>query len=324
MPANISFINGQAEAATALTPAWWDVGSANVLPFVPNSEQMIEEAHLDWTVAKRPIFDHNGDRINGYSVTTREDTGKHLGIVGNRYQVVQNREAFNFLDSLLMDEILKYESAGALRGGRTIWALARIPSVDEVAEGDTLNRYVLWLNSHDGCGAIYAIPTSVRVVCSNTARLAIAGHVGIRHCGNIKDKLKRAHEILSQADERFTLFRDQGRLLASTTANATQTSEYLRTLFPEPEESGRGRTNWQRKLAEITKTQDNDRQNLPSIKGTWWSLYNAVSEAIDHGDIFRFRGGDDARNENRMLSVMTGNGADLKSRAFDLAVAMAG
>jgi len=251
------------------------------------------------------------------------DTGDHLGVVSDSYRVVQNAEGFQFLDDLLQDGVMSYESAGALRGGRTVWALARMPSVDTIADGDTVHRYCLWLNSHDGTGAIYAIPTSVRVVCANTAALAIRGQRGIRHIGDMNAKLKQAHYLLSQADHQFSDFREKGQLLANRKYSRLDAKQFINTLIPEPEESGRSLPIRERKVDEVRKTLRNERQSLPSIKGTWWSLYNAVSEAVDHGGFYSFRGSVRARAENRMTSILMGSGADFKRQAFNLAYDMA-
>ena len=124
--------------------------------------------------------------------TVRTDSGDVLGVVGKRYRIVQNRDAFGFLDSLLQDGIMKYESAGALRGGRQVFLLARMPSVDEIVPGDNSLRYVLFSTSHDGTAAIHAVPTSVRVVCANTLRIATASSVGFRHTDDVKAKLDSA------------------------------------------------------------------------------------------------------------------------------------
>ena len=321
MPAEISFIDGIAEAAFALKPAWWDVADEYTLDHVPTSEEMIEAAHLDWEVETQPIFDNDGRHIPGYATTIRSDTGLHLGVMSDSYRVVQNREAFQFLDSLLQDGILKYESAGALRGGRTVWVLARMPSIDTVADGDELQRYILWLNSHDAAGSLFAIPTSVRVVCANTAALAIRGQQGIRHVGDMDTKLRQAHWLLSQADERFTDFRDKAKLLAQARYTKEQATEYISTLVPTPLKEGRSTTIHNRKVDAIRKALRSERNQFPAIRGTFWSLYNSVSEAVDHGQFYAFKGN---KAESRMSSVLVGDGAEFKRRAFDLALKMAG
>ncbi len=319
MPAEISFINGKAEAAFALKPAWWDAASEYVLDHVPNSDEMIKAAHLDWDVELQPIYDHAGNHIPGHATSIRQDTGLHLGVMSDSYRVVQNPDAFSFLDGLLQDGVMKYESAGALRGGRTVWALARMPSVDQIAEGDDLNRYVLWLNSHDAKGALYAIPTSLRIACSNSAALAIRGQRGIKHVGDMTAKLQQAHALLSQADQQFTDFRDKAQVMARSRYSREQANDYIATLLPKPEQEGRSATIHERKVESIRSAFRSERNQLPSIRGTFWSLYNSVSEAVDHGQFYAFKGN---RAESRMQSVLMGPGADFKRQAFDLAFNM--
>jgi len=323
MAANISFFDGKKEFATALKPAWHDPAGECVLNHVPNSEEMIKAAHLDWHVDTRPIYDGQHNLIEGYSCTVRTDTGLHLGIMSDKYQVVQNREAFSFLDSLLQDGVMKYESAGALRGGRTIWALGRLPSVDQIAEGDDVIRYCLWLNSHDALGSLFCIPTSVRVVCANTAALAISGKNGIRHVGKMDEKLRQAHKVLSQADKLFTGYADNGRMLAEKKYSKEDANQYIETLIPTPEKEGRSTAIRERKVQAVRKAFASERNQLPSIKGTWWSLLNSVTEAVDHHQFFSFKGSGRTRLERRMESVLMGPGAEFKQKAFDLALAMA-
>ena len=321
MAHEISNVNGIDECAFALKPAWHGLGT--VLDNVPNSEEMIRAAHLDWTVEMQPIRTVSGIDVPETFATVRTDCNAVLGVVGSRYQIVQNRESFDFLDSLLQDGIMRYESAGALRGGRIVWVLARLPSVDTIAEGDDSLRYVLFSTSHDGSASIHAIPTSVRVVCANTLRIATAEDFGFRHTGNVASKLEEARRYLSQFDSAFTLYRDKARILAERRYTPAQAKEYINTLFPEvsAEESKRGHTIRENRVEEVRQNFANNRQRLPSIAGSFWALFNAVTETIDHS--LKSQNLDHAGRETKMLSVIDGNGAEFKSRAFDLALTMA-
>jgi hypothetical protein len=89
-----------------------------------------------------------------------------LGIVGDRYRIVQNHEAFQFVDQLIGSQ-LQFETAGSLCGGRRVWVLARLPEQIEVG-GDPVRPFVLLMNSHDGSTAVIAATTPVRLVCQNT------------------------------------------------------------------------------------------------------------------------------------------------------------
>lgn len=315
------------EAMYANNPAWHGLGTIFDVDGnqAPDSEEAMRLAHLDWKVDLQPIHLRDGSLIPDHFATVRDDTKTTLGIVGTRYAVQQNAESFRFLDSLLQDGIMRYESAMALRGGRTVVLLARMPSVDVIAEGDSTLRYVLFSTSHDGSGSICALPTSVRVVCANTLRVALASDRGvrIRHSGDLSEKLQDARTYLSQFDQSFTDFRDKARVLATRRFSAEQARDYIATLFPVPDKkaSDRIKSNSEQKVQAVRDAFRNERNNLASIEGTWWSLFNSVTETIDHGG--RFKGNVRQRAENRFFNSVEGKGADFKAKAFDLAVAMA-
>jgi phage/plasmid-like protein (TIGR03299 family) len=323
MAHEISTINGRSEAFFSLAPAWHGLGT--VLPTVATSEQAIEAAHLGWRVEKRPLFLADGREVPDNFATVRADTGDPLGVVGDRYSVVQNREAFSFLDGLLQDGIMKYESAGALRGGRIIWILARMPSVDTIAEGDQTCRYLLWKTAHDGSAALEVLPTAVRVVCANTLRLALDNRqngISFRHTGDMKAKLNAARVILSQFDKRFTLYSEQARHLAETKWTDEKAREYIAALFPEVKEFGRSRSIRENKVAQVRANMRNERNSLRSIKGSWWQLFNAVTESVDHDSRKGLKTA--AHRENHFLSTIDGAGADFKAEAFNFALMLAG
>ncbi len=106
------------------------------------------------------------EEIPGFYATVRQDTREVLGIVGERYRLVQNHEAFTFIDQLLGSAI-HFETARSLHGGRRVWVLATLPDHVEVG-GDDVRPYVLLMNSHDGSTAVVAATTPIRVVCQNT------------------------------------------------------------------------------------------------------------------------------------------------------------
>jgi phage/plasmid-like protein (TIGR03299 family) len=140
--------------------------------------EAIEAAGLGWSVAKEPIAVDRGDKvadewwaprceeIPGFYATVRQDTREVLGIVGERYRLVQNHEAFTFIDQLLGSAI-HFETAGSLHRGRRVWVLATLPDHVEVG-GDDVRPYVLLMNSHDGSTAVVAATTPIRVVTART------------------------------------------------------------------------------------------------------------------------------------------------------------
>jgi phage/plasmid-like protein (TIGR03299 family) len=138
--------------------------------------EAIEASGLGWSVAKRRLaIDCGADLpdvlryrgFTGHYATVRQDNDEVLGVVGERYRIVQNHEAFAFVDQLLGSSI-HFETAGSLHGGRRVWVLATLPDHVEVG-GDDVRPYVLLMNSHDGSTAVIAATTPIRVVCQNSA-----------------------------------------------------------------------------------------------------------------------------------------------------------
>ena len=136
----------------------------------PTSIDALVLAGLDWTVEQKNVYAEDGSLIPGYKVNTRSTDNAALGIVSDRYKVVQNEDAFQFTDDLLGVGVT-YETAGALQGGRKAWMLARMPHRYIIA-GDEIAPYLVVMNSHDGSSGIKVAMTPIRVVCQNTLNLA--------------------------------------------------------------------------------------------------------------------------------------------------------
>ena len=150
----------------------------------PTSADAIRLAGLDWNVVQEDVY-ADGVKAAGWRANIRDTDRKILGIVSDRYRIVQNGEAFAFTDDLIGGEV-RYETAGSLRDGRTVWLLARLP--DREIVGDKTETYLCFTNNHDGTGAIRACMTPVRVVCNNTLNLALSTarrSWSVKHTGNI-------------------------------------------------------------------------------------------------------------------------------------------
>ena len=195
---------GLVEAMYAERPAWHRLGT--VLDDAPTSRDAILAANLDWEVEKVPLaLRKEGSPLDGLAVEdrfalARSDERTVLGTCSDRYVPIQNREAFAFLDGFVEDGELRYESAGSLRGGEKVWMLARIPGHDFVAEGDALLRYLLFTSGHDGKTGFLVTPTSTRVMCANTLRVAIEGKRALAHTGDVERKMKLMREYLVFGD----------------------------------------------------------------------------------------------------------------------------
>ena len=162
----------------------------------PASADALIVAGLDWTVEQRNVYSEDGSQIPGYKVNTRSTDQATLGIVSDRYKVVQNVDAFQFTDDLLGDGVT-YETAGSLQGGRKVWMLARMPQ-RYIISGDEIAPYLVVMNSHDGSSGIKVAMTPIRVVCQNTLNLALNTAKRIwaaKHTENVMNRVYEARDI---------------------------------------------------------------------------------------------------------------------------------
>ena len=175
-------------------------GLGEVIKEAPTSEDAIRIAGLDWDVIPKPIFDEFGREVPGYKINMRSLDNMPLGIVTDRYKVVQNKEAFAFTDALLGQGVT-YETAGSLASGKRVWMLAKMEGT-EIAE-EKIDPYLVFTNQHDGKGAVRVAITPVRVVCQNTLNLALSQasrHWSCVHKGDIAGKLEEARYTLQSAE----------------------------------------------------------------------------------------------------------------------------
>lgn len=133
----------------------------------PNSADALRLAGLDWTVRSEDVLSVRGDVIPEYRANVRDSDDTVLGIVGTRYKIVQNTDAFAFTDALIGGDV-RYETAGSLKDGKQVWLLAKMP--EQNIAGDEVEPYLCFSNTHDGSGALRICMTPIRVVCNNTLK----------------------------------------------------------------------------------------------------------------------------------------------------------
>jgi phage/plasmid-like protein (TIGR03299 family) len=297
------------------------------------SEEAIKLAHLDWTVDCKEIGIESQSgafkALGGSFATVRTDNENILGIVSGKYKVVQNQDAFSFIDSLIGSGDLKYESAGALFGGKRVWLLAILPQADEVAEGDLQTRYLLFSNSHDASSSIRVLPTHVRVVCNNTLTLALrAGNddgISIRHVGDINKKVDAARTVLSKTSEIFDAVVKQQQELAKKKLSKTEFVDYIDNLVPVPvgdlDKIKKAVSRRNNVVADISGNYYNSpTNNLSSMKQTAWAAVNSVTQYVDHTK--KVRGEEEDTGDKRMDSLIFGYNSRFKQEAFELATKM--
>ncbi|MBK8793329.1 MAG: DUF945 domain-containing protein [Holophaga sp.] len=223
------------------------------------SAEAISAARLDYPVTKEQLHRLRSDLGPGFTepteayATINGHTQDVLGIVGEGYEVLQNKEAFDFFDILLNESGGKLQTAGAIGKGEKVWMLAKLPEVFFPLAGDGVEQYLLGTTSHDGTMKTEVRMTAIRVVCSNTFNLALKGSRGvisIRHTTNMRQKLEMAAMVLLRYKEHFDLAGDQFAKLASVRVDDAWIDEYLEQMIGNPLNvaDGRGRTIMENKI----------------------------------------------------------------------------
>lgn len=318
MAHNLNINSGKSSMMYVGEAPWHRLGTP--LPRLATSSEALQAARLDYRVDKRPLQAVLTGRtrvvVEDHFATVRMDTGKVLGVVGGRYSVIQNREAFRFFDSLVKADEAIYETAGALGGGERIWILARLPGYVKVRGRDIIKKYLLLTNSHDGSSLVRCKLTPVRVVCSNTLSVALSGseeEVRIRHTPSARENLTEAHKLLGLSNQLYEQLDYIWNRMALKGVTDKQLREYVENLVPDNEE------------AESPTRTENIRKAILDLhesgagagmaRGTLWGAYNAVSEYTDHVQ--------HASNpDKRLKSAWFGSGERLKQKAFQLAQSM--
>lgn len=247
----------------------------------PTSADALRLAGLDWRVEQKNIQLCGGSKVPGYKANVRSTDGKVLGVVSDRYRIVQNADAFEFTDSIIGGDV-RYETAGSLNGGKKIWLLAKLPET-EIA-GDKTEPYLCFSNTHDGSGAVRVCMTPIRVVCNNTLNLALDSAKrawSVRHTGSLQSKMHEARACLRMANTYMGALAENADRMANTTITRDQLNRILDELFPVDEHST------EREKQNIKKLRDEYMgcyfaPDLVKFRDTAWGAYNAMSDMITH------------------------------------------
>jgi len=278
-------------------PAWHGLGT--VFEEEVSTSKMLELANLqDWNVRLEEIYtpaNYSSDRKYNYVARTNPFNSTQtdiLGVVGERYRILQNEELFDFGDALL-DGGGRWETAGSIKGGRQVFgslALERETVLDPSGVEDKINSYLLVNTSHDGSIAIQASVTPVRVVCANTLNLALGSGVGrnrtvkqsykIRHTQTAQGKIQAAREALGLANAYMDEFDLMAKAMIEQTITQDRFMDMVLTAYPRPEADKKGAVSkWDTKVQLIEDIYTGEFNH--TIAGTAWGALNAMTERLD-------------------------------------------
>lgn len=282
--------------------------------------RVCEKAGLSWGVELTPLVTADTQAAVTHKAVRRSSDGRILGVVGPRYTVLQNRNAFQWFQPFLDAREASLHTAGALRQGSRVWVLAKLnrdPLV--IAQGDEVEKYILLSHGHDGSLAVRVGFTPIRVVCANTLAVAHGENasklIRLKHTKDVLENLVNVREVMNLANQEFEASAEQYRLLARRDINQADLRKYVRTVLnvDKQEEISTRTANQIEAIFRLFETgRGND---LPSIRGTYWAAYNGVSEWLGYE-----RG---RSPQSRLDSLWFGDSANLNRQALQIALEMA-
>jgi len=316
MAHNLNTANGKTSMMYVGEVPWHKLGTKLENP--ATATEAIQAAGLDFRVVKKTLRTTTPElSVVGHYATVRTDNLQVLGVVGSRYEPIQNRDAFTTFDALVGEGEAIYHTAGVLGKGERIWILAKLPDYIRVNGNDLVEKFLLLTNSHDGSGPVRVKLTPIRVVCANTLTVALDGReqeVRIRHTAQAEVRLKQAHEILGLTNNLYGELDQIFNGMSKKMMTQTMLSDFLKKIFPDPPDKERSTrmTMVREKVVELTE----NGIGAEMAKGTLWGAYNAVTELIDH---YRRTNADDMAG---LKSMWFGSGERLKKKAFEVGVGM--
>ena len=340
----------------------WRNGLGKDVTMCETSAEVNKTAGLDWTVDKCPLvakmpfgigrnneidedsFAHNGkiyrDCPKAFA-TYRTDINEPLGIVKSQYEIVQNADAFNFFDEAIGEGGATWDRAGYFGYGNKVFVTAKL-NIDSDVEGDKINNYLVFSNSHDGSGSVNILLSPIRVICTNMLNGALMKndcYIRLRHTKTVKERLEIGAQVLKVACEHALDAQEMYRQLAKVTMKDEQVYEYLCNLQLTPAEIQKimqydNKTGFKRlinrdyRLLEATEISTrkanilsnmfdyyNDGIGQKDIYGTAWGAYNAVTGF--YCNVANLEG------EKRMNSLVWGSANNNMNKALNNAIAYA-
>lgn len=340
MAHELSNVSGQYEAAFVvngeLQPPWHRLGTYCESRMTPHESLRI--ANMEWevdTVPMQYLFNGEVRSVTDKRAVVRMDTGLQLGVVGNSYLPMQNREQADFIEALIGEGEGCVECVGALFSGKkTFWTI-RVPGnlvVGGEDSKDFVRRYLIVSNSNDSSSTFRAFWSPIRVVCNNTLKAALRGRsvvdsVSVYHTTNMKMRIAEARKILNLASDYYREAKDVYNQLRENTVDQEMAQRFLDAIFPKPDPKNiRAVTINKAKRDQVVGIFEDKAVPGTTMAGrTLWGLYNAITHQTSHMGVDYVKSGtEEDKASARMQSLMFGGTREkLNQAAFDACLALA-
>lgn len=308
----IEFLDGKASMAYAGETPWHGLGTEVPADITP--ADMLKAAGLDWRVTPVPAFaEIAGKQVSvGHSALVRDIDNKILDVITDDWIPNQNESAFEFFNDFVAAGEMEMHTAGSLRDGQLVWALAKVKEGFELFNGDTVESYLLFTNPHKYGWSIDVRFTPIRVVCNNTLTLSLNNQsskiVKVSHRREFDGDLVK--ETLGVAKEKLAKYKEMAAYLGSKRYSEESIVDYFTRIFPVS-----GSKKEISKNAGIALEIMDQQPGAQFAEGSWWQAFNAVTFMTDHM-IGR-------NSDNRLTSAWYGANKNLKTKALETAVEFA-
>lgn len=251
-------------------------------------QQMQQKAGLDWKVEKQDLVTASGAKVDGKQALVRTSDNKVLDVIGKGWNPVQNDEAFDFFSEYVLAGDMEMNTAGSLRDGNMVWALAKVKDSFTILGEDQVDSYLLFSNPHQYGKAIDVRFTPIRVVCNNTLSLSLGQQVeksvSLNHRTQFNpDSVK---ETLGIASEKFQLYKETAEFLSTKRFTVESLVQYYNEVFPRTYQGKKEIT-----VKDFTDLSSNGQKAYEVLdtqpgaefgEGTWWQALNSVTYLTDH------------------------------------------
>lgn len=315
MAHELEFVNGQAQMAYRMSKGkpWHGLGTPVGDDMTPI--EMMQAAGLDWTVSKVDSFiEFNGKKVpTGQQSLVRDTDGKILTQVGTGWNPVQNETAFDFFADFVSKGDMAMDTAGSLKDGRIVWALADVREGFTLFGGDEVKGYLLFSNPHQYGKSIDVRFVLERVVCNNTLTVALSekGQPSVRVNHRAKFDAERVKELLGISHRKTETFKEAVEFLGSKQYIKADLEEYFGEIFGKSVKEDKVLSPTAERAMAVIETQPGAEYQA----GSWWQALNAVTYLCDH-ELGR-------SNDTRLESAWFGGNAKRKLDALNLAVQFA-
>lgn len=311
MAHELEIVNGEAQMAYVGETPWHGLGKR--VPADLSPQQMLEAAGLNWSVSRQPLFYGENVRAGDKMALVRDSDGKFLDIVSDKWNPLQNEEAFDFFNEFCIAGDMEMHTAGSLKNGQIVWGLAKVKDSFDLFGGDQVDNYLLFTNPHKFGKAIDIRMTPIRVVCNNTLTLSLNSDSLNQIALNHRKEFDKAYvlETMGAAKEQMEKYKEMAKFLGGKRFTTDNVIEYFNNVFPK---TSKGETDkkFKSRNAEEAFAVLETQPGAEFAEGSWWQAFNAVTYLVDH------KMGRD--NEKRLFNSWYGYNKDRKKTAANLAV----